>query len=640
MSFSSPSHSSSSQPSAADPSPSSSFFAAFLGDRGSLDGVATPSYPMSSSGAPPATTAMTGHRPQPPYPTYHPFMQPQPFPPPYPFGPPAFLPPPRFQTHHSYSPPFPSSQQTPQGPPSNDLKSIEQHILRLLGKEPSTDATTDTSEEIPKESNSNHSTIQTPQPPSNQLLLATDHDQDVQLPTAPPTATFPGHAHHANGKRWVAKQNNSSNNPLASSPSDTSSSSAQPQSQPPPSQPSSSETYHNATRNYTRPLPHYASQLTKDKVDRITKDMLTTYQALRPAQVEVDKKLSLLPRLQHIVTRALSDYNAQLHLFGSSANDMCLRHGDLDLCLTVDQTLGSREQIVELLAEILQRNGMKNVVSLSRARVPIVKFVDPKSRLSCDICVNNLLALYNTRLIAAYAEIDPRLRTMCYIIKHWAKKRQLNEPYRGTPSSYAWVLLVIHFLQQRDPPVLPCLQAMGRKRQRRQQPLLVATATAGGSVAPANAKQQPQSATSSPPVGEEGGESGVAEEELVEGFDCYYYKATDKLRDFGKRNEESLGSLLAAFFCFYAHEFEYRHKVVSVRTGGCLTKEEKDWERIPTDIRENHWFSIEDPFELTHDLGRVVDRENLKAIRFELRKAFQQLCRTGNLRALFVQYKG
>ena len=33
----------------------------------------------------------------------------------------------------------------------------------------------------------------------------------------------------------------------------------------------------------------------------------------------------------------------------------------------------------------------------------------------------------------------------------------MNDAYRGTLSSYGYVLMCIHLLQQRQPPVLPCL---------------------------------------------------------------------------------------------------------------------------------------------------------------------------------------
>lgn len=44
------------------------------------------------------------------------------------------------------------------------------------------------------------------------------------------------------------------------------------------------------------------------------------------------------------------------------------------------------------------------------------------------------------------------------LIKHWAKRRRVNDAYTGTLSSYAYCLMAIAHLQQRRPPVLPVLQ--------------------------------------------------------------------------------------------------------------------------------------------------------------------------------------
>lgn len=75
--------------------------------------------------------------------------------------------------------------------------------------------------------------------------------------------------------------------------------------------------------------------------------------------------------------------------------------------------------------------------------------------------VNNRLALANSALVRDYAAVDPRLRALAYLVKHWARERKVNDPYRGTLSSYAYVLMIINFLQTREPPVLPCLQRPG-----------------------------------------------------------------------------------------------------------------------------------------------------------------------------------
>lgn len=66
-----------------------------------------------------------------------------------------------------------------------------------------------------------------------------------------------------------------------------------------------------------------------------------------------------------------------------------------------------------------------------------MKLMDPNTGLSCDICVNNLLAVVNTKLLRDYSRIDKRLRPLAFIVKHWAKSRCVNETYQGTLSSYA-----------------------------------------------------------------------------------------------------------------------------------------------------------------------------------------------------------
>lgn len=233
---------------------------------------------------------------------------------------------------------------------------------------------------------------------------------------------------------------------------------------------------------------------------------------------------------------------------------------------------------------------MKHITTLPRARVPIVKFEDPQTHFSCDICFNNQLALHNTRLIADYSKIDIRFKYLGYVVKYWAKQRKINEPYLGTLSSYAYLLMVINFLQQRKPPILPSLQQL-----------------------------------------RDSADENVRVE--VEGFDCYYYNKIERLKDFGSANKESPGELLAAFFRLYSLEFDWENAVVSPRTGGYLTKAEKGWTRSFDEKTRDYFFlTIEDPFEITHNLGRLVDRHNLKVIKYEFHRAFRLICNNEDLK--------
>lgn len=70
---------------------------------------------------------------------------------------------------------------------------------------------------------------------------------------------------------------------------------------------------------------------------------------------------------------------------------------------------------------------MEKVVCRASAKVPIVKFWDPELRLACDMNVNNPLALENTRMIKTYVQADDRVRPLAKIIKHWTKRRILND---------------------------------------------------------------------------------------------------------------------------------------------------------------------------------------------------------------------
>ena len=72
-------------------------------------------------------------------------------------------------------------------------------------------------------------------------------------------------------------------------------------------------------------------------------------------------------------------------------------------------------------------DGMERVVCVPHAKVPIVKIWDPELELACDMNVNNTLALENTRMIKTYVQIDERVRPLAMVIKHWTRRRILND---------------------------------------------------------------------------------------------------------------------------------------------------------------------------------------------------------------------
>ncbi|KAK3813160.1 MAG: hypothetical protein J3Q66DRAFT_285943 [Benniella sp.] len=289
---------------------------------------------------------------------------------------------------------------------------------------------------------------------------------------------------------------------------------------------------------------------------------------------------------------------AEVLPFGSSGNGLALANADMDVCVFLNTPEGSAEvspvEFVERLGDRLEKDSeFENILQLKRARVPIVK-LNHINGIACDIGYRNDLAIWNTRLLRAYTRIDDRMRDMVTVIKTWAKRRKINNPYTGSLSSYAYVLLVIHVLQRCG--VLPNLQSI----------------VAG---------------------------NGKVPYWDCQGFNRYFFEDIPNLSQYWKPTPESLkqsvGELLYEFFRYFANDFHYVSHVVSIRCGRLLTKEVKEWTKEPSSdtkptVRNRYLFCIEDPFELDHNIGRPVDRNSLYTIRGEFMRAAKLLSKNGD----------
>jgi terminal uridylyltransferase len=217
------------------------------------------------------------------------------------------------------------------------------------------------------------------------------------------------------------------------------------------------------------------------------------------------------------------------------------------------------------------------------ARIPLINF---KLRgVDVDISVHNPLALRNSDMLAAYAKCDSRLVSLGYVLKYWAKRRHVNNASEGTLSSYGYLLALIHFLQTRNPPILPNLQAIPPNWD--------------GNPNTAPREAHPRSNLPSYPV------AHPVDGHLVE---TYFYTPPNgnytALKNYGQSNRSSVGALFIEFFHYMALQLECADDVISVRTPTLskLLKAETDcW---PLHAR----LSIEDPFELNYDVAHPVKK--------------------------------
>lgn len=309
-----------------------------------------------------------------------------------------------------------------------------------------------------------------------------------------------------------------------------------------------------------KPLPPM-NQRFRDILDGLCR---LCYHELSPTLVEQQKREQILLSLERFIRKEFND-KAQLCLFGSSRNGFGFRDSDLDICMTLEghhtaEKLNCKE-IIEGLAKVLKKHtGLRNILPITTAKVPIVKFEHRQSGLEGDISLYNTLAQHNTRMLATYAALDPRVQLLGYTMKVFAKRCDIGDASRGSLSSYAYILMVLYFLQQRMPPVVPVLQEMY--------------------------------------------DGPVAPQKMVDGWNAFFF---DDMQDLRRRvaeqplNSESVGELWLGLLRFYTEEFDFKEHVISIRQKKRLTTFEKQW--------TSKCIAIEDPFDLNHNLGAGVSRK-------------------------------
>eukprot|EP00929_Paragymnodinium_shiwhaense_P111765 TRINITY_DN80052_c0_g1_i1.p1 TRINITY_DN80052_c0_g1~~TRINITY_DN80052_c0_g1_i1.p1 ORF type:complete len:838 (-),score=136.68 TRINITY_DN80052_c0_g1_i1:114-2627(-) len=155
-------------------------------------------------------------------------------------------------------------------------------------------------------------------------------------------------------------------------------------------------------------------------------------------------------------------YGGRVETFGSFTNGFKTGGSDVDIVFIGDDVKdkdGAVNMFIDFAARVPSL-GFENVTTIYSSQVPLLKFTDMRTSVEVDFCINNTLGYWNSRMLQAYCRCDARVRKLGCLVKDWAKTHELAGTADGCLNSYAYILLVIYFLQKVQPPVLPNLQAM------------------------------------------------------------------------------------------------------------------------------------------------------------------------------------
>ncbi|CAA7038202.1 unnamed protein product [Microthlaspi erraticum] len=289
------------------------------------------------------------------------------------------------------------------------------------------------------------------------------------------------------------------------------------------------------------------------------------YSSSRPISAEYETRQDLVKSLNAM---ALNIYvnceegSPVLEAYGSFVMDMFSSQSDLDVSINFDKGTSHlpRQRKIQILRTFVERlqslqgqGHVRNVKPILGARVPIVKFVDQGTDVTCDLSVGNKDGILNSHIIHIISRIDDRFHKLCMLVKHWAKAHEVNSAPDGTLNSISITVLVAHHLQTQDPPILPPLSVLFKD-----------------GTDPSNVE-----------------------------------KRTQKFLKWGQRNKESLGRLFVTFFVkMQSIEFLWRQGLcVSSLSGLWISRK---WKKSS--------INVEDFLDVSQNLARTVTGEGAKEI--------------------------
>eukprot|EP00249_Psilotum_nudum_P016998 c26099_g2_i2 orf=734-1474(+) len=180
--------------------------------------------------------------------------------------------------------------------------------------------------------------------------------------------------------------------------------------------------------------------------------------ALQPTNDDYAKRLEIVQLLSNMINSLEGLRGVAVVPFGSFESKLYTRWGDLDLSLELPECgkwsppAGKKKKVkvLRLVQHILIKQGeICNVQLIPHARVPLLTFKNTFSGISCDLSIDNGVALLKSRLLRWISDMDPRCRSLIFLVKCWAKAHCINNAKLGTLNSFALCLLVVFHLQYR-----------------------------------------------------------------------------------------------------------------------------------------------------------------------------------------------
>jgi non-canonical poly(A) RNA polymerase PAPD5/7 len=207
-------------------------------------------------------------------------------------------------------------------------------------------------------------------------------------------------------------------------------------------------------------------------IQRLHNEILEFEKWISPSQEEIYSRRMVIDRIDRLIIKRLwPGGDAKLKVFGSFQTNLFLPSSDIDLVVVVSHSspeAGKRHpsltdsptdnshstidksgvrRIAKLIRKIPKLALPGSIVMITKARVPIVKFVEYATNFNVDISINIESGLDGAKMVQTCLLNYPVLRPLTLVLKQFLALRLLNEVYRGGLGSYGLLCMLVSFLQ-------------------------------------------------------------------------------------------------------------------------------------------------------------------------------------------------
>lgn len=183
----------------------------------------------------------------------------------------------------------------------------------------------------------------------------------------------------------------------------------------------------------------------KEVADWLTLEIKDFVSYISPSKNEIESRNVTIRKIRESVKQLWPD--ADLHVFGSYATDLYLPGSDIDCVINSKSGDKDNRNALYQLANHLSNGGLAiDVEVISKARVPIIKFIEPESKIHIDISFERTNGVDAAKLIRSWLNSTPGLRELVLIVKQFLHARKLNNVHTGGLGGFSIICLVFSFL--------------------------------------------------------------------------------------------------------------------------------------------------------------------------------------------------